>query len=201
LYDAIPWLRDRQVFMFIGRLDRWQKGLDLLVEALARACLPQAALVLVGPDHRGSRRRLTTLAERVGISSQLVFRDPAFGQDRANLLAAADVFVHPSRWEGVSLSVLAAAAAGRTCLLTRAADPLGELERAQAAILVIPSVDGVADGLTRAAALSRQELHLMGTRARAVAETCFTWSATAATLVDAYRRGLGQQGEGSVRFR
>ena len=44
-----PWLRGRQVFMFIGRLDPWQKGLDLLIEAFARAALRDAAaLVLVG---------------------------------------------------------------------------------------------------------------------------------------------------------
>ena len=66
----VPWLRDRQVFMFIGRLDPWQKGLDLLVEAFAHAGLRDAALVLVGPDYRGSRRALATLAERLGISSQ-----------------------------------------------------------------------------------------------------------------------------------
>ena len=29
LYAQWPWLRDRRVFMFIGRLDSWQKGLDL----------------------------------------------------------------------------------------------------------------------------------------------------------------------------
>ena len=35
LYRSRRWLRDRRVFMFIGRLDPWQKGLDLLVEAIA----------------------------------------------------------------------------------------------------------------------------------------------------------------------
>ena len=59
--------------MFIGRLDPWQKGLDLLVEAFAHAGLREAALVLVGPDCRGSRHALATLAERLGISSHVVF--------------------------------------------------------------------------------------------------------------------------------
>ena len=79
---------------------------------------------------------LEALAGRLGVSQQVVFTGPAFGEDRANLFAAADVFVHPSRWEGVSLSVLAAAAAGKPCLITREADPLGQLERAEAAIVV-----------------------------------------------------------------
>ncbi|MGH8722065.1 MAG: glycosyltransferase, partial [Burkholderiales bacterium] len=115
LYAAHPSLFDRNIFMFVGRLDPWQKGLDLLIEAFARAALHNAVLVLVGPDCRGSRRSLRMLADRLGILPRVLFTGAAFGEDRANLFAAADVFVHPSRWEGLSLSVLAAAAAGKPC--------------------------------------------------------------------------------------
>ena len=199
LYAERPWLRDRQVFMFIGRLDPWQKGLDLLLEAFARARLRDAALVLVGPDCRGSRRELAALADRLGILSRVVILEPAFGQDRANLFAAADVFVHPSRWEGVSLSVLAAAAAGKPCLITREADPLGELERAQAAVVVDASVSSIAAGLRRAAALSSDEMQVMGRRARRVAELRSTWPSIAGRLVDAYRSELEIIDEGRHR--
>ena len=190
LYVQSPWLRERQVFMFIGRLDPWQKGLDLLIEAFAQASLREAALVLVGPDWRGSRRTLATLADRLGILPQLVFTGIAFGEDRANLFAAADVFVHPSRWEGLSLSVLAAAAAGKPCVITREADPLGELERAEAAVVVDASVSSIAAGLTRAATLSGRELQMMGMRARRVVEAHFSWPSIARRLVEAYRSAL-----------
>jgi glycosyltransferase involved in cell wall biosynthesis len=193
LYAEHPGLRGQRVFMFVGRLDLWQKGLDLLVDAFASAELPEASLVLVGPDWRGSRRALAKRAERLGISSHVVFIEPAFGPERANLFAAADVFVHPSRWEGLSLSVLAASAAGKACMITREADPLGELERAQAAVVVEASVSSIAKGLRQAADLSRQELDIMGTRARRVAESHFTWPSIAATLVEAYRRALASQ--------
>jgi glycosyltransferase involved in cell wall biosynthesis len=193
LYADHPGLRDQRVFMFVGRLDSWQKGLDLLVDAFARAQLPDTSLVLVGPDCRGSRRALAKRAERLGISSHLVFIEPAFGPERANLFAAADVFVHPSRWEGLSLSVLAASAAGKVCMITREADPLGELERAYAAVVVDATVSSIARGLSQVAALSRQQLETMGGRARRVAESHFTWPSIARTLVEAYRRELDSQ--------
>jgi len=177
--------------MFIGRLDSRQKGLDLLLEAFADAALRDATLVLVGPDHRGSRRALTMLASQLDLSSRVIFIDAAFGEDRANLFAAADVFVHPSRWEGVSLSVLAAAAAGKPCLITREADPLGELEQGQAAIMVEPSVSSIAQGLKRATGLGRPVLREMGKRARQVAEACFTWNSIAVRLIQAYQRAVG----------
>jgi glycosyltransferase involved in cell wall biosynthesis len=200
LYAENPWLRDRRVFMFVGRLDVWQKGLDLLMEAFAHAALPDSALVLVGPDYRGSRTALETLARRFGVLPYVAFVGPIFGQDRANLFAAADVFVHPSRWEGLSLSVLAASAAGKPCLITREADPLGELERAQAAVLVEASVASIAAGLIRTANLSRDELRAMGARARGVAEAQFTWPSIAGKLIAAYRvaiegRGLREPGD------
>jgi glycosyltransferase involved in cell wall biosynthesis len=190
LFTNHPSLRGRRVFMFIGRLDPWQKGLDLLIEAFALARVPRAALVLIGPDDRGSRQTLASLAERLGVLSDVVFIEAAFGQDRANLFAAADVFVHPSRWEGVSLSVLAAAAAGKPCLLTREADPLGELARAQAAILVEANVRSLSEGLRRVAAFSRRELEDMGSRARRAANARFTWASMADELGTAYRRAL-----------
>jgi glycosyltransferase involved in cell wall biosynthesis len=190
LYEQWPWLRGRKVFMFVGRLDPWQKGLDVLIEAFAHANLRDAALVLIGPDCQGSRRMLEGLAGRLGVSQEVVFAGPAFGDALANLFAASDVFVHPSRWEGVSLSVLAAAAAGKPCLITREADPLGQLERAGAAIIVDQTVSSIAAGLKHAATLAEHEYQTMGHDARHVAETHFNWRSVADTLADTYQAAL-----------
>jgi len=190
LYDGRPWLRDRHVFMFIGRLDPWQKGLDLLIAGFANAGLQNATLVLVGPDCGGSRHTLTALAARLGVGPTVVFTGPVFGEGRANLFAAAHVFVHPSRWEGLSLSVLAAAVAGKPCLITRQADPLGALERAQAALIVDASVSSIADGLRRGAAAGPEELAKMGTRGRRVVEEQFAWPSIASRVIEAYRHAL-----------
>jgi glycosyltransferase involved in cell wall biosynthesis len=199
LYEGRPWLRDRQVFMFVGRLDPWQKGLDLLIEGFARAGRRDAALVLVGPDCRNSRRILAIRADRFGVLRDVVFTGPAFGHDRTNLLAAADIFVHPSRWEGLSLSVLAAAAAGKPCLITREADPLGALERADAAFIVDASGTSIAAGLTRAATMDAEELSLMGARAQQVADAQFSWSSIAGRLIETYQEALGRVGDGRSR--
>ena len=191
-YRADTRVGDRLGFLFVGRLDPWQKGLDLLLEAFACAGLGSARLVLAGPDSRNSRRGLERRANRLGIRSQVMFTGPVFGGEMASLMAAADVFVHPSRWEGMSLAVLAAAAAGRACLLTRAADLRGELERAHAAVVVQPAVSSIAAGLRRCATAGAQELQLMGGRARLVAQQHAAWPGIADTLMNAYRGALAQ---------
>jgi glycosyltransferase involved in cell wall biosynthesis len=183
-----PALRGRRVLLFVGRLDPWQKSLDLLIEAFARERLGgEAALVFVGPDWFGSRERLTRLARRCGVFSDVLFLPPVFGPERANLFAAADVFVHPSRWEGLSLSVLAAAAASKPCVLTRVADPFHELERAGAAILVNATVHDIAAGLRRAVTLGTDELREMGRRGHDAVASRFSWREIAQRLADAYR--------------
>jgi glycosyltransferase involved in cell wall biosynthesis len=180
--------RRPRVFLFLGRLDPWQKGLDLLLRGFA-ALAPddRAMLIVAGDDRRHAREELESLAARLGITSQVIFKGPVFGDQRDDLFASADVFVHPSRWEGVSLSVLVAAAAGKPCLLTRQADPSGALERAGGAIVVEPNVADVAAGLDRALTLTRGELHAMGQHAREVARNQPPWSVIGARLVSAYQ--------------
>jgi glycosyltransferase involved in cell wall biosynthesis len=191
LSHALPALAGRRVYLYLGRLDPEQKGLDLMIDAFARADLADAVLVLVGPDWKEGRARLEALVTARGLADRVVFHEPVFDTTRADFMAAADVFVHPSRWEGVSLAVLEAAAWRKACLLTRAADPLHELERADAAVVVDGTVDGLADGLRTLAAMNRSQLRELGDRAHAAVRHSFDWRTTADVLIRAYR-GLPQ---------
>lgn len=175
-----------RLFLFVGRLDTTTKGLDLLVDALAAAAAPGARLAVAGPDWHGQQAALERRTAALGLSGRVRFVGPAVGQHKADLFGAADVFVHPSRSEGVSLSVLEGAARGTPCLLTDAADPLGAVSAGGGAVTVSPTVPALARGLETFARMDRAELTRMGARARAVVQTRFTWPGTAQVLVDAY---------------
>ncbi len=174
-------------FLFLGRLDPDQKGLDLLVEGFARSGLNQAMLHLAGPDWRGVQRMLETIAQRLGVSQRVRFVGRVMGQEKVDLLARSTVFVHPSRWEGASFSVLEAAAISKPLLLTQAADPRGEFQRAGAALVVAPEASAIAQGLRAFAEMSATTRVELGQRARRVVEAEFTWPATARALLQAYR--------------
>jgi len=183
-------LEGRRVFLFLGRLDPDQKGLDLLVEAFTAAHLDTAALVLVGPDYRGGRRRLQGLIDRLRPSSPVLLLDAVYGTERLEVIAGADVFVNTARWEGMPIAVLEAAAAARPCLLTSVADPLDRLSQAGGAIRVAPRPDAIADGLRWLCGATAEELRHMGQRARAVAVSEFQWTSSARLLAGAYARHL-----------
>lgn len=109
---------DETVLLHVGRLHR-QKGVDLVIRALPRVLerVPDLRLVLVGEgDLRSS---LEELAREEGVAERVRFEGPV--ADVAPYLAAADVFVFPSRWEAFGLALLEAMAVG----LPAVAAPVG----------------------------------------------------------------------------
>jgi glycosyltransferase involved in cell wall biosynthesis len=94
----------------VGRLAR-QKGQDVLLAAwpAVRAQVPQAQLVLVGdgPDAQALRKHADGAVVFAGHRTNVV-----------EWLAAADVVVFPSRWEGMSIGLLEAMACGRSIVAT-----------------------------------------------------------------------------------
>ncbi len=103
-----------RVITCVGRLDR-QKGLEWLLEALRDVAprVPHAELVLVGDGPE--RESLQRLARRI---YPLPVRFLGFRADVPEILAASDLVVLPSRWEGMPNVVLEAMASGRAVVAT-----------------------------------------------------------------------------------
>jgi glycosyltransferase involved in cell wall biosynthesis len=105
----------------------YQKGLDVLVEAFPAvlASAPAARLLIAGRDgHQSPRLR----AAAGGLESQGVIRFLGARSDVPDLLCAADVFVAPSRWEGLG-SVLLEAMALRAPIVASDLPPIREVVR------------------------------------------------------------------------
>lgn len=105
---------DGPVQVGTGRLAH-QKGFDLLVRAhaLALASGAPAHTVVVlgdGPD----RARLQQLAQELGVQDSVRF--PGHVANPHAVVARADGFVLPSRWEGLPLALLEALCCGTPCI-------------------------------------------------------------------------------------
>ncbi len=100
---------ERRVITFVGRLDR-QKGVDWLLGVAPEFLdpLPDVDLLLVGKGPW--RQRLEQIAERQGIARRVFFA--GWQSDVAAILAASQLVVLPSRWEGMPNVVLEAMASG-----------------------------------------------------------------------------------------
>jgi len=104
---------DALVIGTVGRLDD-AKGYDVLVEALARLADNRVRLVLVGDGPRGEALR--GLVRDRGLEHAVRFL--GWRRDVPRLVAAFDVYVQPSRYEGQSIALLEAMASGRACVLS-----------------------------------------------------------------------------------
>jgi starch synthase (maltosyl-transferring) len=113
---ALGVARNSVLAVFVGRLDA-QKGLELLLEAMRQVYsrLPQLELLLVGAGPQ--RGELEQISRRLGIESRTRFL--GFRTDVPAILSCADLFILPSRWEGMPNAVLEAMAAGLPVIATK----------------------------------------------------------------------------------
>jgi glycosyltransferase involved in cell wall biosynthesis len=96
----------------VGRLFK-QKDHETLLRAMAEISTAWS-LRMVGTG--SLEKYLKTLAKKLGIDSKVEFI--GFRNDIPKLLAESDVFCFPSRWEGLGLAVIEAAAAGLPVIAT-----------------------------------------------------------------------------------
>ncbi|HMF98142.1 MAG TPA: glycosyltransferase [Vicinamibacterales bacterium] len=132
---------DAPVAGMIARLTE-QKGHRFLFDALASTpALANVHLIVIGGGEL--RDDLIDRAASLGISDRVHFLGPR--RDLGNLLAAMDVFVMPSLWEGLPLSLVLAMGAGLPSVATAVAG-IPEVVDEGATGLLVPAADVAALG-------------------------------------------------------
>ena len=101
----------RPIVLTVARLDE-QKGHRYLLEAAAQ--VPEAQFVLAGDGPL--RASLEAQARSLGVEDRVKFL--GYRSDIADLLADCDMFVLPSLYEGLPLSILEAMSAGKPVIAT-----------------------------------------------------------------------------------
>lgn len=177
--------------LFLGRLHE-RKGVQLLIPAFARAALPNARLIIAGPDE-GMLRTLQKLAAECGVADRVVFAGYVSGRAREALIAGADLFVLPAEGEGLSMSALEAMAAGVPVILTPGCN-LPEAEHRGAGVIVPRKVEALSGAITSLMSDPARRARA-GIAARAWMGEAFGWGAVAARVIGFYERvGRGETG-------
>jgi glycosyltransferase involved in cell wall biosynthesis len=183
-----PELANKLLVVFLGRVTP-KKGLDILAPAFARvvAAVPEAHLLVAGPDDDGHGATIRDLISRLGIQDRVTWTGLITGQAKLELLRDADAWVLPSRDENFGVAVVEALAAGAPILITDGIGIHEMIQRHDAGLVVSAEPNAIADGLTlllRDESLCRK----LGANGRQLALTEFSWDIAAKRLKLEYER-------------
>lgn len=172
---------DARALVCVGRLQR-QKGQDVLLEAWRRADLGDAHLYLVGdgPD----RQALEASGARQVTFVGSVARDRAL-----DWMAAADLVVMPSRWEGMALVPLESMALGTPVIASDVAGAREAIDDATGRVVAPEDPAALAAALQQWFAQDHSVLDAARAAGRARIEEGFRLAATV-DQVDTVLRGL-----------
>jgi glycosyltransferase involved in cell wall biosynthesis len=190
-------LREGRLLVAVGRLNR-EKGFDVALEAFARIApdYPETRLVIVGDGEE--RTALETLAQRLGVAPHVAFVGPQPQEKVAAYLAAADVFVFPTRREEAGPLVLPQAMAAGLPVVASRIGGIPEVLEPQngtpAGVLVRPGSTAELEAALRRL-LDDPELRLsLGRAARRRAESEYSLETMVQRTVAVYRAAIARVG-------
>jgi glycosyltransferase involved in cell wall biosynthesis len=173
-------------FVFLGRMDTHNKGLDLLIQGFIKVSAPTASLTIQGPDW-GDRANLEALVRQLlGTSDRIKFLNPDYTAAASVLLTKYDVFCLASRFEGFSLAALEAMLAGRVLMISEVAGLAPHVAASGCGIVVAPTVKGIQSGIQQLLE-RRDQWSAMGLRGRDYALKRLDWSVIAQESLEQYR--------------
>ena len=173
---------------FVGRLDIYTKGLDLLITAFKHFITnaPNSELWIVGDSNEKST--LEELVNTNKLEGNVKFFGSKFGHEKDQLISQMTIFTHPSRNEGIPTAVLEACAMGIPSVVTQATNIASYVTQFNAGISI---ADENSDELGKAfdclyTSWKNNELTPLENNAKQLVQEAFDWDTLVTKLDQLY---------------
>ncbi|MGO1469478.1 MAG: glycosyltransferase [Tissierella sp.] len=178
--------------IFIGRLDIYQKGLDLFLEACGKIRNDLARnhchFTIFGPEINGSKSKLKEIIKDYDLQDIVVVKDAIFDDEKAEKLLESDFFILTSRFEGHPMGLIEALSYGLPSLITSGANMSEEIIRSDAGWTADISVDSIQRAL-KELLLDKYNLHKKSQNALKLSEH-YNWNKLAEVSYENYKELL-----------
>jgi glycosyltransferase involved in cell wall biosynthesis len=181
---------DANVVGTVGRLTH-QKGQKYLIEAMSMVLkeFPGAVLLIVGDGPAVSGLR--EIVKQSGMGDRVIFTGSR--RDVPAMLAAMNIFVFPSLWEGLPNALIEAMTAGKTIVATDI-KPNREVLGTEHAGVFVPCEDSAATAAAIIQLLGdREEALQLASAAKERALSLFTINRTVSAYTDLFEEILGRK--------
>jgi glycosyltransferase involved in cell wall biosynthesis len=137
LRKQYPYLKDKKVILFLGRIN-WKKGFDLLVKAYSRLVKERddVHLLIVGSDEEGYGQKVKRWLNDEGVLERVTFTGMLLGKEKLEAFAGSDIFVLPSYSENFGMAVVEAMACSLPVIISDQVGICKEVEKAKAGIVI-----------------------------------------------------------------
>ncbi len=189
---ALP-RREEDFLLYFGRLDVFQKGLDVLMDAFALLAGERPGLELRMAGRGKDADRVWEMARGLGVADRVRMLGAVSEAERQALFAAARVQLMPSRFEGFGMVAAEAMAAG-VPLVAAAAGSLPEVVAAPDGGVLVPPGDAAALAAAVGRLLDRPDERAALSASARVSAGRFRWETVAARHLEFLHRIAGARG-------
>lgn len=184
---------DKIEITYIGRLEWYIKGLDILIEAVARLSEEfkknRIKLSIYGPDIKGRLNVVNEIIRKYNVSELISSHPPVTGKEKEEILNNSDIFIQTSRNEGMPMGILEALSMGVPCVVTKGTSLGSFIEQSDAGWVADNNIDSVADKLIQA--IKERNIWLQKSHnARIAIQTHYTWNKISQTAIKEYNNLL-----------
>ena len=174
---------------YIGRLDAYVKGLDLMLEGIKLAAEDlrknNTVINLYGPDYQGRYANVERMISENCVGDIVTLHPAVSGKEKEDILLDTDIFLQTSRFEGMPMGILEALSYGIPCLVTKGTTLGGFISEHRCGRSCETDARSIANALVLAVE-EREQLAVLSQNARAAAKSEFSWDAIAGNTTKKY---------------
>ncbi len=137
LFDAV--VSEKAYILFLGRIDIYQKGIDILIKAFEKVAVRVKGIELVIAGGGKDEEKLKHLISKSTMKSRIKFIGKIFEREKKRQLLSSALFVcMPSRFESWGIVAMEASASGKAIIGTRTSSLQEVIIDSKTGILVSP---------------------------------------------------------------
>lgn len=173
--------------IYLGRIDKHHKGLDILFEALNRLNKNDRQSLTIDFYGTGKEKDMAWFTEKLSQFSDLAkYHGAVYGDDKIAALKTHNAIILTSRYEGMPMGILEALSLGLPCIVTEQTNMADVVIHHDCGWVAELNACSITNTILQAQERYRKDKQLLSANAR-IAASCYSWPKIAQQSIEYYQ--------------